>query len=232
MPGDPGQAENKVTNSKFAKTWGGKQFFQKCWKKPAWLEGIIARNEIGEGAGSQISQGLYILLEEAVCEKGIQDLGMSKRAGMKRWELSGGTWAGRMRCQLGKTVPMASLAMDLLPLIIHLGFLGQDGRGWAPLLHQQALQGPHSLAKAYLSTLTDLKVCAPLCLSASLGGFQQKSRTDSVNWITEEKALVHSANRNPSPRYLSMLNVLKKPTAHASTAALNWHNMGHLSTWN
>lgn len=104
-----------------------------------WPEGVLARNEVGEGAGSQIRQCLHILLEEAVCKKGIQDLGMFKGAGTKGWGQSGGYWAGGMRYQLGKTPPTPSLATALLPLIIHLGFLGQNGLGWDPLLPQHTL---------------------------------------------------------------------------------------------
>lgn len=107
---------------------------------------------------------------------------MFKRAGTKGWGQSGGHWAGGMRCQLGKTPPMASLATALLPLIIHLGFLGQNGLGWDPLLHRHALQGPHSLAKAYLSTLTDLKVRAPLCLSAA---WEDSSRSPCLTLLIE-----------------------------------------------
>lgn len=120
-----------------------------------------------KGLGARSGRAYIFCWKKQFVKKGIQDLGMFKRAGTKGWGQSGGTWAGRMRCQPGKTAPTASLATDLLPLIIHLGFLGQNGLGWDPLLHRRTLQGPHSLAKAYLSTLTDLKVCAPLCLSAA-----------------------------------------------------------------
>lgn len=82
------------------------------------------------------------------------------------------------------------------------------------------LQGLGSLAKAHLSTLMDLEV--PHFALQPPGRHSNKSPClILLIELQREKALVHSANLNPSPYYLTMFNVLKSPLRHASKVALN-----------
>lgn len=78
-----------------------------------------------------------------------------------------GHWAERKRCQLGKKAPHQLLWWYLLPLFVHLGFVGRTLLGWDLLHSWLSLPGLSSLARAHLPTVMDLKVCAPLCLSAT-----------------------------------------------------------------
>lgn len=136
---------------------------------------------------------------------------------------SDGHWAERKRCWLGKKTPTAPLARTFFPHCPPGLPLCAAGRSWAGthFCTWHRLRGLSSRAKAYLSTLTDLGISAPLCLLAT---WEDSNKSPCLSLLIElqrGKALVHSANFNPSPHYLTMFNVLESPLRHASEAALN-----------
>lgn len=90
---------------------------------------------------------------------------MFKRADMEGRRESDGLWAGREFC-LCKKAPTAPLATRPIPSV-YLGCTGREHCRVRPVAAPGTHPGLGNLARTHLSTLIGLKVCAPLCLSAS-----------------------------------------------------------------
>ena len=136
-----------------------------------WPEGVIARDE---GPEPDHASPAHFVRRSSLKK----EFGIWKYSKRQIWRRGGRVMdtglEGRSASWIGSL--SAPLAMYLLYLSVHLVFLGTVPLGSDPSSHMAHAQGLSGLAGTCLSPLIDLKVCAPLCLSAAWEDCNQSPR--------------------------------------------------------